>query len=149
MLCEKKNGFTLVEMLIVIGMLGILMAATFTSVARARVVARITKANTETRQLIGAILAFEAAEGEDFFTALGISGEEPVEATEGNLAELLGMGQKTQIVYLNAPMRGIPRAFRDPWGIPYQIRIIEKVSSEIKDDFSAAITFPNRNRIVP
>ena len=139
---HKQDGFTLLEMLIVIGMLGILMAATFTGVSHARVQARITKANTEVRQLVGAILAYEAATEEDL-DSLG-TGE--MEATADKLKELLGEGMN-KTVFLNVQMRN--GAFRDPWGTPYKVKIVERPPPTMKDYFSAAVTFPNRNRPQP
>ncbi|HPC49025.1 MAG TPA: type II secretion system protein, partial [Kiritimatiellia bacterium] len=50
-------GFTLVEMLVVVGMLGVLMAVSFSGVGQARKQAKIAKANSETRELINAWLA--------------------------------------------------------------------------------------------
>ena len=141
---RKQNGFTMLELLIVIGMLGILMAATFTGVSQARIQARITKANTEVRQLIGAILAYEAATEKDLET-LGMGGGE-MEATAANLSELLGEGQN-KTAFLNVQMRN--GAFRDPWGTPYKVKIIARNSQAIEDYFSAAVTFPNRSRIQP
>ena len=139
---HKQDGFTLMELLVVIGMLGILMSAMVTGVARARIQARITKAHTEVRQLIGAVLAYEAATEQDLDTL----GEGEMDATAENLKELLGEGQN-RMVFLNVQLRN--GAFRDPWGTPYKVRIIERPAQAIEDSFSAAVTFPNRNRIEP
>ena len=144
-----KSGFTLLEMLVVIGILGILMATSFTGLARARVMARIARANSEMRMLIGAVLAYEAATEEELHT-LNLSGDDGMEATESNLSELLGQG-KNKIVFLNAQLRGSPLAFRDPWGTPYKVRVLRDTSSasSTTERFDTAITFPNRNRAVP
>jgi len=151
-----KQGFTLVEMLVVIGILGILMATSFTGMARARVVARISKANTEVRMLIGAVLAYEAATGDEFDTSpleiLGgdLSDVDGVPATREKLKELLGEG-KNKVAFLNVQMRGTPPAFRDPWGQPYHVRVLKRGSeSDLPTErFWASITFPNRNRVKP
>jgi len=132
-------------MLVVMGMLSILMGVAFTGLGQARAQARVAKANAEIRELVNAILSYEA-EQEELFVPSG--GKETL-ATESNLKELLGKGKTTQI-YLNAPMTGSPAAFRDPWGKEYRFRVLEE-SVEIDDNatkVSAAITFPNRHREV-
>ena len=139
---RASNAFTLVEMMIVTGMLAILMGVAFSGLGQARAQARITKANAEVRELVNAILAYEAAEEElDVAT-------QPKDATETNLKNLLG-NVADGTVYLNAPM--VNGAFRDPWGTPYQYRVLE-TSIEADDGseprFAATVTFPNRHREV-
>lgn len=143
---SQKSGFTLVEMLIVLGMLAILMASSFSGLTAARRQAKITKANTEVRQLISAWLAYDAVYNDWPSTPPG--GGSIIEATEDNLRELLGKGSSST-VFLNAPMTGSPAAFRDPWGKPYQFRIKEATDTSGKGNipFTAVITFPNRNRL--
>ena len=143
---HSRSAFTMIEMLVVLGMLGILMGVTFGGVGRARSRARITKATAEVRELVNAILSYEAAEGADF----RLIAETPMDATESNLGELLGIdgtdGRKP-VVYLNAPIVG--NAFRDPWGTPYRYQIIQTVISSsdgMSESVSASVTFPNRQR---
>jgi len=138
---RSDKGFTLIEMLVVVGMMGILMATAATGLARAKAQARVTKANTETRQLIGAWLAYEAAY-DGWPTDLPAGGTE-IDATQATLKELLGEGQN-RVVFLNAQM--VNGAFRDPWGMPYKLRFSARPQQDLKDQFSAAISFPNRNR---
>ncbi|HRR34601.1 MAG TPA: type II secretion system protein GspG [Kiritimatiellia bacterium] len=132
---QRREAFTLMEMMVVVGMLGLLMAVTFSGVGQARERARRAKANAEVRELVNAILAYEAAEGELPVT------QEPVDATEESLADLLGNSGGP--VYLNIPVKG---AFLDPWGKPYRFRIgLERETGE-EEKFSATVTFPNRHR---
>ena len=137
----SRSAFTMIEMLVVIGMLGILMGVTFGGIGRARSRARVAKANTEVRELVNAILSYEAAEGSSFRMIAG----DPKEATAANLKDLLGDGNGP--VYLNAPLVG--NAFRDPWGTPYRYRVIQATISsggEMSESISATVTFPNRQR---
>ena len=134
---RMKEAFTLMEMMVVIGMLGVLMGVTFTGISQARKRARVAKANAEVRELVNALLAYEAAEQELPVTP------NPVDATETALADLLGNSGGP--VYLNVPVKG---AFLDPWGKPYRFRIgLEQESGE-EEKFSATVTFPNRHRHV-
>jgi prepilin-type N-terminal cleavage/methylation domain-containing protein len=141
MMKSSNKGFTLVEMLVVVGMLGILMATAATGVSHAKGQARVAKANTEIRQLIGAWLAYEAAY-DDWPADLPEGGGE-IDATQSTLKELLGEGQN-KVVFLNAQL--VNGAFRDPWGAPYKIRFSARPREDLKDQFSAAISFPNRGR---
>ncbi len=141
MIMNSRNAaFTLIEMLVVVGMLGILMAATFGGVGQARNRARVAKATAEVRELTNAILSYEAAEGD-----LEMIAQSPKDATEGNLKDLLGASGKP--VYLNAPI--VNGAFRDPWGTPYRYRVIKEAvasSVDLSESFAATVTFPNRDR---
>jgi prepilin-type N-terminal cleavage/methylation domain-containing protein len=141
MMKRSNSGFTLVEMLTVIGMLGILMATAATGISRARTQARIAKAHAEVRQLIGAWMAYEAAY--DGWPMELPSGGTAIEATQSTLKELLGEGEN-KVVFLNAQMKG--GAFRDPWGMPYKIRFSPSTQDAVEETFSTAISFPNRNR---
>jgi prepilin-type N-terminal cleavage/methylation domain-containing protein len=140
---RASNAFTLIEMLLVIGMLGLLMAVAFSGIGQARTQARVAKANAEMRELINAWLSYEAAY-DDWPT--DVKGDE-VEADRGVLKELLGENPD-KTVYLNVQLSN--NKFLDPWGSPYRLRLLQQQESE-KDqteEFVAAITFPNRHRIV-
>lgn len=138
---NRSNAFTLVEMLVVIGMISILMGITFTGIGKARTQARIVKANAEIRELMNAWLSYEASYSD---WPAAISGTD-LEANESNLAELLGKND-SETVYLNAQM--VDGSFRDPWGTPYRFKILQQEGSvnRATDHFGAAVTFPNRHR---
>jgi len=137
---RASTAFTLIEMMVVLGMLGILMGVAFTGIGQARNQARITKANAEVRELINAWLSYESSYDDWPVT---IQGNE-LDATKSNLKELLGENPNNTI-YLNAQM--VNGAFRDPWGNPYKFRLLTKSGeNKVTDKFSAAITFPNRHR---
>jgi len=124
------------EMLVVIGMLGVLMGVTFSGIGQARTRARVAKANAEVRELVNAILAYEAAEEDLAVTP------EPVEANETTLQYLLGNSGGP--VYLN--MKSRDGVFRDPWGQPYRFRVGLKIQSSSAEKMSATVTFPNRHQ---
>ncbi|MDD2598251.1 MAG: prepilin-type N-terminal cleavage/methylation domain-containing protein [Kiritimatiellae bacterium] len=138
---NTSNAFTLVEMLVVLGMISILMGVTFTGIGRARTAARVAKANSEVRSLMNAWLSYEASYDD---WPVAVQGD-VVEATEGNISELLGKND-SKTVFLNVQL--INGAFRDPWGTPYRFRLLSDSGGDNKttDYFGSAVTFPNRMR---
>lgn len=54
-----KKGFTLIELLVVIGMIAVLTGAASSAVMKARKRSQIARAETETREMTNAILAYE------------------------------------------------------------------------------------------
>lgn len=138
---RASTAFTLIEMMVVLGMLGILMGVAFSGIGKARTQARVAKANVEVRELINAWLSYEAAYDD---WPVEINGE--VDATTDNLKELVGKGDDA-VVYLNAQL--VNGAFRDPWGTPYKFRLLSKSGQNaVTETFGASVAFPNRYRSV-
>jgi len=136
---RSTNAFTLIEMMVVTGMLAILMGVAFSGIGQARAQARIAKANAEIRELMNAWLAYEAA-----YDVWPVKVNGDLDATEANLKELMD-GNQDGTVYLNVPL--VNGAFRDPWGTPYKFRLVyETTKSPVTEEFEAAVTFPNRDR---
>ena len=147
-----RRAFTLIELLIVIGMIAILLGAFGTSLSQSRRRAQITKATQDVKEMTKAILAFENI-------AVGRSLEKYAtdwkETTESAMSMILGGeptegGESSPVLY-NAQIRG--GAIRDPWGTPYQYTI-KKVPppKKEKDDsdktFVTAPYLPNFYRLV-
>jgi len=138
----RSNAFTLIEMMVVTGMLAILMGVAFSGIGQARNQAKVAKANAEVRELINAWLSYEAAYDD---WPVNVTGDSIV-ADKSSLNELLG-GNEDKAVYLNAQLTG--GYFLDPWGTPYQFRLLNKSGQDSKtEEFPAAVTFPNRHRYV-
>jgi len=139
---RRSSAFTLIEMMVVTGMLAILMGVAFSGIGQARGQAKVAKANTEVRELINAWLAYEAAYDD---WPVNVTGDSII-ADKSSLKELLGENED-KAVYLNAQLTG--GSFLDPWGTPYKFRLLNKSGQDSKtEEFPAAVTFPNRHRYV-
>ena len=136
---SARPAFTLVELLVVIGMIAVLMGAMTSAVQQARVRARIQKATSDVKVISQAILAYEIWNGDELPT-MGSRGSAAggVEANEGSLGFLIGKGSAEGVAggsgssqlpaLLMAQISG-GGAIRDPWGTPYRVTIAESKAS--------------------
>jgi len=145
-----KRAFTLVELLVVVGMLAILMGAMTSSVSGARKRAKISKATQDVKEITNAILAYQNyAEGRSLKNDASGSWKP---ATEGNLDMILGgrtnpNGGEVPVLY-NAQITG--GEIRDPWGKPYEFmikRVQEEDDGGRRQNFVTAPTLPNFYRL--
>lgn len=147
-----EKGFTLVELLVVIGMLMLLAGAITTSVAGAHRRAKIQQATIEAQELTKMILAYENF-GKNY--SLDAHVMEDQQATEQSLAFILGKesaqvkGQRGDIsVLFNAAIKKSGRIL-DPWGNPYYVTIRRDTLSQKENSnlrFNSYVVFPNYNR---
>ncbi len=118
MVSNMKRAFTLVELLVVMGMIAMLTGAVGSSVSAARSRARVAKAQAEVKEMTNAILAAEN------FTELPTMDQ--ANATRDNLKFILGgetgdNGEKIPVLYNgNVGKDGV---LRDPWNRPYIVTI--------------------------
>ncbi|MDY5596194.1 MAG: type II secretion system protein [Kiritimatiellia bacterium] len=118
-----KKGFTLIELLVVIGMIAVLTGAASSAVMKARRRSQIARAETETREMTNAILAYENWDDDHSLKNYVTSGSWK-DATEDALQFILGGVQNRQgkvPVLYNAAITG--GSLRDPWGNPYQYMV--------------------------
>lgn len=119
-----KKGFTLIEMMVVIGMIMLLMGAMTVSVQKARTRARIAKATQETREITNAILAYEQyAKGHSLDSK--VTGNSWKSCTKNDMSMILGeetgaSGEQIPVLFNASIQSG---AIVDPWGRPYQFMI--------------------------
>ena len=151
---NDRNGFTMVELLVVIAMLMILAGSITSSVGSASRRAKVQQATTELQEMTKAILAYENYGRVNEDSPLSSHLMEEKEATESNMGFILGLetlknGQSGNIpVLFNAEIKN--GAIRDPWGNPYRVTIRQakidpKEASSDKPE--AYVMFPNFNRL--
>lgn len=126
-MCSIKRGFTLVELLVVVGMIAVIMGALTTSVQSARHRARMQKATSEVKIVTQAVLAYENFRGE-------LPTMNEADCNRSTLGFLLGDGGSAQQggqipVLLQASLAGGSGSMMDPWGTPYKITIREGSTS--------------------
>lgn len=144
---ERKAGFTLVELLVVLAMLMILAAAITTSVASGERRAKISRATAEAKEMTNAILAYSHF-GSDYEMPRFDSW---TPATKKTLDFIIGEktvnNERVPVLY-NASFNG--NEMRDPWGRTYYVMIKEGSSfssqSLSSDRLDSYVAFPNINR---
>jgi type II secretory pathway pseudopilin PulG len=136
---HMRSAFTLVELLVVVGMVAVLMGAMTTAVNGARERARIQKATSDVKVISQAILAYEVWNGDQLPT-MGSrgSGNNGVVADMSSLGFLIGKdsaqgatgssGSGELPVLLMAQLRNNGEMV-DPWGTPYRVTIAEASAS--------------------
>lgn len=141
---DVKRAFTLVELIVVIAMIAILMAAIGSGVRKAQLRARIARAQGEANEMTSAIRSYEN------FVDTGIPERSDVDADESSLSFILGEGTdraggRVPVLYNASFVAG---KIRDPWGTPYRVRIIQMPSGTSSDDvakdMSTGVFVPNR-----
>lgn len=147
-----RRGFTLVELLVVVGMIAVIMGAITTSISGARARARVVKATADVKEMTNAILAYEN---------YSVGGEHRIptmdeDANDKKLAFILGKGpaadngEPVPVLY-NAAIAA-DGMIRDPWGTPYRVKIEETTQDEVESDvgnstFLTGYALPNFNRL--
>lgn len=129
-----KKGFSIVELLVVLVIIGTLMAVFVTSFSNAQKKAKISKAETEVKEIHKAILAYENES--DDHTLPDRSDED---ASSDSLGFLLGDGGSNDSgkipAMLMAQLKGGQKML-DPWGTPYKIKIRPKGNGGVKPHLS-------------
>lgn len=145
-----KRGFTLMELMVVIAMIGIIMAALVTSTAAARERTRREKALSEVKTITQAILAYEnVAKGGELPTM------ENRDADENSLGFITGKGGASRyggkIGSMLAAVYRKGGKMTDPWGTPYKITIRASAASVRIESAAGAMQtgfyFPNFYRL--
>ena len=149
---KKKSGFTLVELLVVIAMIAVLLAAFSTSVTAARQRARIQKAKAEVHAISQAILASENWATSSGNYEIDLNGT--MEVSENTLRRIFG-GETAQsggqIPSMLQASLGSDGKMRDPWGHPYWVRITKNTFTPVFKTATGSMTtgfyLPNLYRL--
>ena len=151
---DRKNspgasGFSLLEMMLVVAVIGILMGMLGAAAYAARQRTYVTLAQAEAQQIATAFKSYWLAKDKwpDGF------GTGWTKLTRKNLAVLMG-ADADGTVYLDVPPDRFEggdedeeRAFFcDPWGHPYEVSIESIESTIVSDTLEGAVTFPNLMR---
>ena len=121
------RGFTLVELLVVVGMIAVIIAALTTAVAGAQERARVQKALSEVKVVSQAILAYENYDQGGGRHELPTLNKQP--ANKSSIGFILGAGGDAQsggkipVMLMAALTSG--GDMLDPWGTPYRVTIKE------------------------
>ena len=146
---KTRHGFTLIEMLVVITMVGLLMAMITAALHQARLAGQKTRAEVQMRELVNAWGAFlllgldVPPEMEDDFKSM----------TETRLKNLTEVGNQEDFPLLNVSakqLKNVPgeseKCYVDPWGFPYQVKL-KQSSREVETQIiKARVHFNNRTR---
>lgn len=145
-----KRGFTLMELMVVVAMIGIIMSAIVSSTAAAQERTRREKALSEVKTITQAILAYEN---------VAKSGELPTmenrDADDNSLGFITGKGGESRYGgKVGSMLAAIYRKggkLTDPWGTPYKITIRASGASVRIESASGAMQtgyyFPNFYRL--
>ncbi len=152
-----KRGFTLVELLVVIGMIAILAGTASSSVMKARRRSQIARAAAECHEITNAILAYENWAPNHTLSEVANVFSAWKDAAEGDLDFILGMKSNSQgpngkvpVLYNGAVVRG---NIVDPWGRPYKIQVKDmgsamKSTDNVGNNMRTFMFMPNLNRVV-
>ena len=140
-----RRGFTLVELIVVIGMIAVLMASIGAGVRKAQLASQMKRAEGEANEMTNAIRAYEN------YVDDGIPVKPDwTDADESSLSFILGSGtdragHAVPVLY-NAKVVG--NKIRDPWGTPYQFRVAEMdagvAGDEVARNMTTGVIVPNR-----
>ena len=150
-----KRGFTLIELIVVIAMIAILTGAASSTVIKARRRSQVARAETETREMTNAILAYENWDDNHTLSKVANRFSSWTDAKESQLDFILGGVQNRQgtvPVLFNASISS-GGALRDPWGTAYQVMIkdsgtaAESGADRVGSGLTTFMYLPNLNRL--
>lgn len=146
---STKKAFTLVELLVVLGIVAMIMAAFTTSIASAQQRAKIQRATGEVKAISQAILAYENYDQNNELPSMTNQ-----DADKGSIGFLIGDGgnaESGKIPALLMAQLSSGGKMLDPWNTPYKISIKPSTASVKLNSASGTMQtgfyFPNFFRL--
>lgn len=137
----KRKGYSLIEMLTVIAIIGILVGLLIAGLAYARQKAKIAKCKAEVRQLSVAWKTYWLVYGS---WPPGCANQN--KEMDGSIMQVLmgGPNDNTQkIIFLDLGTNVLGNGFKDPWGHVYKVDF-RKTTAPMVDWYESTVAFPNR-----
>ena len=138
---KKNNGFTVIELLVVTGIIAILMGMIGTSAFIARSQAYKTQARAETQQLMTSVKAIWIAR-QDNKVPIPTG---TVKMNAANVEKFNVEGKDGMRNYLEIPSSRLSEGgYLDPWGNEYEYTIEDIEEEELPEEvYQIAVSFPN------
>lgn len=143
-----RKAFTLIELMVVMAMIAVIAGALTSGVAKAQQRSKISRAQTEAREITNAILAYANYDEDGSLDKFLM---EDQEAEEGKLGFILGKvksrNSDVPVLYNAALTRG---KILDPWGNPYRITVKqgESINPPGVNGVKIRMFYPNWHRVV-
>ena len=143
-----RKAFTLIELMVVVAMIAIIAGALTSGVAKAQHRSKISRAQTEAREITNAILAYQNYDEDGSLSKYTMNDQE---ADEGSLGFILGKVKSRNSdvpVLYNAALTG--GKILDPWGHPYRITVKqgESINPPGVNGVKIRMFYPNWHRVV-
>lgn len=143
-----RRGFTLIELMVVMAMIAVIAGALTSGVAKAQKRSKISRAQTEAREITNAILAYQNYDEDGSLDKFLM---EDQEAEEGKLGFILGKVKSRNSdvpVLYNAALTG--GKILDPWGHPYRITVKkgDSINPPGVNGVKIRMFYPNWHRVV-
>ena len=119
---HRSGGFTLVELLVVVGIVALLLAVLLPALAAARASAKGVKCLAQQREVAAAVLA-RAADHDGYLPLGGLVDAGPVTGLTDGLAPLLGDARRKRYAYTPSSSSVIPPTGELP--APFQVAVTE------------------------
>ncbi len=133
------KGFTLIEMLTVLVIIGLIMSMLFPALQKARQRARILRAKSEVRELTKAL--------DSYYYTYKNWGSLHSGSVDANMVSILAGDNPDKIQFMTFPSSAEAEGFKDPWGIVYQVTLETPDSKKSIWAYSTRVYLENRNRM--